>query len=133
MLNRSKHAPRVIVYLLVFIFLLSPAFALSPELRLTNEIEESRAQKLFLEVRCLVCEGQVIENSDTEFSREMRQLIRKKISSGKSDNKIKSDLVNEFGDDILITPSPKSAYGFLLWLLPIVFAGLFGMFLVTKN
>ncbi len=97
----------------------SPTLALSPEPRLQNEAQEKRAMNLFLEVRCLVCEGQVIENSDNEFSFAMRQLIRKKITENKSDEEIRQELRKEFGDDILTKPKNK-----ILWILPIIFATL---------
>ena len=97
------------------------AQALSPEPRIPDEAKEQRAMHLFLEVRCLVCEGQVIESSNTEFSFEMRKLIRRKILEGKSDKEIKSELTKEFGEDILTEINQKNN-GFLLWLLPLLFA-----------
>jgi len=106
------------VFLLLFSF---SAHALSPETRLSNEALEQRAMNLFLQVRCLICGGQVIENSNTEFSFEMRKLIRQKLSAGKSDLEIKTELKKEFGEDILTEPSSKNG-GFLLWLLPMIFA-----------
>ena len=60
---------------------------------------------LFLEVKCLTCNGQVIENSESEFAFQMRNLIRQKILDGKSDDEIKSDLKAEFGDNILTSGS----------------------------
>lgn len=102
------------------IFLISfPAFALSPEDKLPNERQEQRAMELFLEVRCLVCNGQVIENSDTEFSFEMRKNIRERISTGKSNEEIKAELVQEFGENILTKPSNKNKI--ILWILPLIF------------
>jgi cytochrome c-type biogenesis protein CcmH len=105
--------------LALIIFSLS-AFALSPEARLPNEAQEQRATQLFLEVRCLICGGQVIENSNTEFSYEMRKLIRQKISSGLTNKEIKTELVKEFGEDIL-TSANKKTDRFFLWCLPILF------------
>jgi cytochrome c-type biogenesis protein CcmH len=110
------------------IFFVITANALSPEERLTDELQEKRAMNLFLEVRCLVCSGQVIESSDTEFSFQMRKLIRGKISLGQSDEEIKSDLTKEFGENILVKPNLQSQ--FLLWLLPVVFALGLGFFLL---
>lgn len=109
-------------FLLAVIFLLFSlnSYALAPEERLEDSALEERAMNLFLEVRCLVCDGQVIENSDTEFSFAMRKSIRDRISAGKTDQKIKDELRKEFGDDILITPNFKNKY--LLFLLPILFA-----------
>lgn len=105
--------------------------ALSPEKHLSNEADEQRATKLFLQVRCLVCGGQVIESSDSEFSFEMRQLIRTKIADKKSDAEIKTELVAKFGADILTEVDAKSS-GFLLWILPFIFAGFFGGFLLFR-
>lgn len=106
---------------IILLFLSFNCFALAPENHLENEAHEQRAMKLFLEVRCLVCHGQVIENSSTEFAFEMRKLIRQKISQGKSDAEIKDELVKEFGNDILVY-SELSKNNFLLWLLPSLLA-----------
>jgi len=89
----------------IFLFLYNPALALSPEVRLENEKLEARAMALFLEVKCLTCNGQVIENSESEFAFQMRNLIRQKISEGKSDSEIKSELSSEFGENILTSSS----------------------------
>ena len=94
-----------VYFLLIF---QSNIYALSPELRLEDEKLEARAMALFVEVRCLVCQGQVIENSDTEFSFSMRKSIRDRILAGKSDEVIKNELVEEFGEDILISPNSKN-------------------------
>lgn len=107
-------------YFLVAFFLSLPALALSPETRLADEVQERRAMELFLEVRCLVCNGQVIENSDSEFSFQMRKNIRQKIAAGKSDEQIKAELVEEFGEDILTEPSRVNKI--LLLALPLGFA-----------
>ena len=107
-------------FLTALLLIYSSANALSPEPRIPDDAKEQRAMKLFLEVRCLVCEGQVIESSNTEFSLEMRKLIRRKILEGKSDEEIKTELVREFGEDILTEISQKNN-GFLLWILPLVF------------
>jgi cytochrome c-type biogenesis protein CcmH len=105
---------------LTFILLSLSAFALSPEARLPDEAQEQRAMQLFLEVRCLICGGQVIENSNTEFSYEMRKLIRQKISSGLTNEEIKTELVKEFGEDILTSANQKTGR-FFLWCLPVLF------------
>ncbi len=108
--------------LAVFFLLFSlSAHAFSPEERLTDEALEQRAMNLFLQVRCVVCGGQVIENSNSEFSFGMRKLIRQKIANQKSDVEIKAELVEKFGADILTEPSVKNG-GFLLWFLPIFFS-----------
>lgn len=108
------------------------SYALSVEEHLSNEADEQRARKLFLEVRCLVCQGQVIESSDTEFSFEMRKLIRNKITQGKNDQEIKEELIAEFGEDIL-TSRRLNKSNLLLWVLPVIFAILPIFYLIRKN
>jgi cytochrome c-type biogenesis protein CcmH len=117
---------------LFFLFSYSfAAFALTPEARLSNQDDEQRAMNLFLQVRCLVCGGQVIENSDSAFSASMRKLIREKISQNKSDAEIKAELVDEFGEDILTEVDLKND-GLLLWLLPLIFVVGAGIFLAKS-
>lgn len=84
------------------------AYALNPETRLSNQEDENRAMNLFLQVRCLVCNGQVIENSDSKFAFDVRALIREQISQGKSDDDIKENLVSTFGEDILNEPKTSN-------------------------
>lgn len=116
----------LIVIFSICIIFTTPSFGLSPEPHLANEQQEQRARSLFLEVRCLVCQGQVIENSDTEFSYDMRQLIRKKIQAGKSDQDIKNELSAEFGQDILISADLNKG-NLLIWILPLCFALFLGL------
>lgn len=113
--------PKILITLLALL-LPTSLHALSPETRLSDEAQERRAMNLFLQVRCLICAGQVIESSNTEFSSEMRKLIRGKISDGKNDEKIKAELVGEFGEDILAEPRFGAVGWVLLWCLPLAFA-----------
>ena len=118
----------------ISLFLLIPIFsasALSPENRLADESQEKRALNLFLEVRCLVCNGQVIENSDSEFSVAMRELIRGKIAEGKDDQEIKDELIKKFGDDILVSNKFSKKY-LPLFLLPLLFAIFLPLFLKKR-
>jgi cytochrome c-type biogenesis protein CcmH len=95
-------------FLINSILSLNSAYALNPETRLSNQEDENRAMNLFLQVRCLVCNGQVIENSDSKFAFDVRALIREQISQGKSDDDIKENLVSTFGEDILNEPRNSS-------------------------
>jgi len=101
-------------FLLAFLLSTNIALALSPEEKLYDEAQENRAMELFLQVRCLVCNGQVIENSDTKFAYDMRKFIRDEIRNGKSDEEIKKNLINTFGNDILTTPTRYFILSFLI-------------------
>ena len=95
-----------IIFLLAF-FVCHYALALSPEERLKNPTQEQQAQKLFLQVKCLTCKGQVIENSDSDFAYSLRNFIRKEIKNGKSEAEIKELLIKNFGSHILISSNTK--------------------------
>ena len=86
---------------------------------------EERAHNLFLQVKCLVCQGQVIENSDAQIAFDLRKLIRDKISYGATDTEIKDFLIQNYGAEILTSP-PLNHETFFLWLSPIIFV-IFGI------
>ncbi len=116
----------ILIFFLTFFSLNS--LAISPELHLDDPSLEQRAMKLFLEVKCLVCQGQAIESSNTEFSRQMRKFIRKKISEQKTDQEIKDELVKEFGDQILLSSHESR----LIWVFPAIFAFVLGFVFICK-
>lgn len=109
-------------FLINSVLLINSSQALNPEARLSNPNDENRAMNLFLQVRCLVCNGQVIENSDSKFAFDVRSLIREQISQGKTDDDIKENLVTTFGEDILNQPKNSS-----ILLLALISLGLSGI------
>lgn len=116
-------------FIAAFLLLASQnSYALSPEERLSNATQEQHAMQLFTEVKCLVCNGQSIESSSTEFSHEMRKLIRQKIAEGKTDDEVRAELAKEFGDDVLLSSQKNSA----LWMLTLIFAALLATILIRS-
>ncbi len=114
----QKKMNNILKIILAILLLISTnALALSPEVRLENEKLEARAMELFLEVKCLTCNGQVIENSESEFAFQMRNLIRQKISAGKSNEEIKNELSAEFGEDILTSSKDNKLGAIALFLI----------------
>jgi cytochrome c-type biogenesis protein CcmH len=96
------------------IFFSINSLALNPEQKLNDPSQEARAMELFLIVKCLVCNGQVIENSQTQFASDMRQLIRQKISQGLDNSQIKQYLIDTYGENIITEPSKFYLAIFLL-------------------
>ena len=109
----------VSIIFLFFLLITKQSFALTPETHLP-EPQEQRARELFLQIKCPVCAGQVIESSNTEISFELRKLVREKIVQGKSDEEIKTYLVAEYGEDILNSPN-FNLKNICLWILPLIF------------
>lgn len=99
---------------LFFIFILSNGYAFD-----LSEQEEIRAQYIFKDTRCLVCEGQNIYESNSEMAEDMKSLIYEMIADGKSDKEIKIFLSSKFGDWILMTP-PVNKLTYFLWFSPVI-------------
>ena len=118
----------LVIHLFIF-FLITNALAFVPE-KYLPEKQEARARELFLQIKCPICEGQVIESSETEISAQLRALIRQQISDGRSDEQINSYLVDNYGKDILNSP-PINFVGFFLWFFPLIFV-LIGIFVVRN-
>lgn len=91
---------------------------------------EARAVALQKQLRCLVCQGESLDESNAQLAKDLRRLIRKRILAGYSNDAIKAYLVSRYGDVILMKP-PLKAATYILWFGPLVVlliaAGVAGM------
>lgn len=78
---------------------------------------EARARHLQRQLRCLVCQGESVDDSNSDFSADVRHLVRQQMAAGKSDQQIQDFLVARYGDFILMKP-PLEPDTWLLWLAP---------------
>ena len=124
------------ILLIFFVLLLSPLNALSiePDEILSDSKLENRARNLSKGIRCLVCQNQSIDDSDSELAKDLRKIIRIKIVEGKKDKEINDFLVEKYGNFILMKP-PFYSETFLLWSSPfiIVFIGFIIIFFSLKK
>ena len=98
-------------FFLIFIIL----FSLSG----VNAEENDKRNKITKNLRCLVCQGQSVYDSDSEFANSMKILVDKKIEEGLSDDQIYEYFRIKYGEWILYDPSiNKNTY--ILWILPIL-------------
>lgn len=93
------------------------AQAVTLEKPLANTAQEARAQVLFETMRCVVCEGQPLAESDARHAVDMRASIRNMIASGDSDDAIYSFFRARYGDEIFMRP-PAHGASLGLWLAP---------------
>ena len=84
--------------------------------------QEARARSLQRELRCLVCQGQSIDESNAPLAADLRHLVRQQISEGRSDAQIMDYLRARYGDFILMQP-PLEQTTWLLWLAPFLVLG----------
>ena len=98
------------IYNLFFIFF----FILFTNISVANVNQLSEYYKT---IRCLVCEGQSIQESDTEFAINLKEQIQKKYESGMDLKQINQELISIYGEEISFNPSNDH---FILWGLPLL-------------
>lgn len=91
----------------------------APDRPLADARQEARAQALFDDIRCVVCQHEAIADSPAGIAADMRQLVREEIAAGRSDAEIREGLVRRYGDFVLFSP-PVRAGTWLLWFGPFV-------------
>ena len=84
---------------------------------LSDPAQEARARNLQKELRCLVCQGESLDESNASLAVDLRHLIRMRIKAGDSDKQIVDFLVSRYGDFILMEP-PFEPGTYALWLTP---------------
>ncbi|MBA3897557.1 MAG: cytochrome c-type biogenesis protein CcmH [Sphingomonadaceae bacterium] len=96
-------------------------------MQLPDPRQEAAAKALMESVRCLVCQGQSIADSNAELAGDMRALIRRRIAAGERPEAIRKWLIERYGDWVSYDP-PLSATTAPLWIAPILLIGI-GLFL----
>jgi len=104
-----------IIIVIIFFFFSLAANAQDSNNKLINKISKN--------IRCLVCQGQSIYDSQSDFAISLKLMINKKIEEGYTEKQIYDYLINQYGEWILYDPK-FNKNTFFLWLLPIlVFLG----------
>ena len=109
----------ILAILCVFLLPVGGAIAVQPNEVLKDPELEARARNLSKDIRCLVCQNQSIDDSNAGLARDLRVLVRERLSEGDSDEQILDFLVKRYGDFVLLKP-PVKASTYALWYGPIV-------------
>jgi cytochrome c-type biogenesis protein CcmH len=120
---------------LVFIIALAPpANAVNPSEILADKVLEARARDISKELRCVVCQNQSIDDSDASLARDLRVLVRDRLTAGDSDQQVIDYVVSRYGDFVLLRP-PVKGVTYVLWFSPILLAliGLTGLILYYRR
>lgn len=99
--------------------------------QLPDSGQEARAKALMEEIRCLVCQGQSVADSDADMAGDMRHLIRTRIAAGQQPAEIRSWLIERYGQWITYRP-PAEPITWPLWIAPLLLIAA-GLFLVRKR
>ncbi len=122
-----RHPLALIV--LVLSLVSAPALAVQPDEILKDPALESRARALSQELRCMVCQNQSIDDSDAPLAKDLRVLVRERLTAGDSDRQVIDFLVARYGEFVLLNPR-VSWRTLLLWLAPfaVVLGGTLALF-----
>jgi cytochrome c-type biogenesis protein CcmH len=82
----------------------SPALAVNPDEILADPALEARARAISANLRCLVCQNQSIDDSDAELARDLRIIVRERLSAGDSDAAVMQFVVDRYGEFVLLNP-----------------------------
>jgi cytochrome c-type biogenesis protein CcmH len=103
----------------LIVALMLPVAAVQPDEVLADAALEARARALSLQLRCMVCQNQSIDDSDAPLARDLRILVRERLKAGDSDTQIREFLVARYGQFVLLEPE-KNRRTALLWLAPLI-------------
>ncbi len=117
-----KFIKLIIIFLLLFTFFNQNVFA---------DFEKKKVDKISKNLRCLICQGQSVYESQSDFAESMKILIGKKIKEGKSEQEIYDTLKSQYGEWIIYEPEfNKKTY--FLWLFPLILFIIGGLLIVRK-
>ena len=95
------------------------SYAVDPEEFLTDNKQELRARHISKNIRCMICQNQSIDESSSPLAKDLRTIIRQKITEGSTDKEIYNFLTSRYGDFILLNPPLKKST-FFLWFFPLI-------------
>ena len=112
----------------------SSSLAVQPGEMLKDPKLEARARELSRELRCMVCQNQSIDESEAPLARDLRLLVRERLTKGDTDQQVLDFLVVRYGEFVLLKP-PLESSTIILWALPPValLAGAIGLFFAMRR
>ena len=131
-----RHLVRRVCLLLFAIYLAAGtvAMAVEPGEVLADAKLEARARAISVNLRCLVCQNQSIDDSNAELARDLRLVVRERLVKGDTDDQIFDFVAARYGDFVLLNP-PFNASTFLLWVGPagVFVIGSIGVFIYFRR
>tara|TARA_Y100000766_G_C18791204_1_gene548295 strand:+ start:53 stop:421 length:369 start_codon:yes stop_codon:yes gene_type:complete len=120
-------------FLVLFSCLLfSDIKAIEPDEILDDYKLEKIAREIGKELRCLVCQNEDIQNSNADIAKDLRKVVRKKLTEGETKEQIITFIHSKYGDFVLFKP-PVRFDTLGLWLLPILFFVVLSIFFFRKR
>jgi cytochrome c-type biogenesis protein CcmH len=96
-----------------------PAFAVAYEKAFDDPAMQARYEHINRELRCLVCQNQTIADSNATLAQDLRREVREMMVAGKTDEEIRTFMIERYGDFVLYRPR-MTPVNFLLWGAPVL-------------
>ena len=125
---------RLLISLVLILFAALPALAVNPDEVLQDPALEARARQISSELRCLVCQNQSIDISDADLAKDLRVIVRERLTAGDTDSEIFDFVAARYGEFVLLKPR-FSGGNLVLWSAPfaLVLIGGAAMFVVSRR
>ena len=115
-----------IIKILIILFLVTSLSHLK-----ANEKNDELKNKILKNIRCLICQGQSVYDSESDFASSIKLIVNKKINEEMSEDQVYKFLIEKYGDWVIYSPELKKNT-YVLWLLPLLFF-LAGGAIIGKN
>ena len=92
----------------------SPVFAVNPDEVLDDPALEQRARNISADLRCVVCRGENIDESNAPIAHDLRLLVRERLVEGDSNDEVVNFIVERYGEYVLMKPNTSGA-NVVLW------------------
>jgi cytochrome c-type biogenesis protein CcmH len=116
---------------LALCLLAAPALAVQPDEMLADPALEARARAISRDIRCPVCQGESVDDSNAPISRDLRLIIRERLVAGATDAEVVEYIVARYGEGVLFKP-PAKGVNLILWLAgPVLLLAGIGVALAT--
>lgn len=97
-----------------------------PDERMDDQVLERKAEAIYRDIRCVVCQSESIADSGADVAKDMRAMVRERLKAGESEQAILSYLKSRYGDSVLMMP-PVRPSTWLLWTGPFLVLGCGGI------
>ena len=127
---------RKLALIVMLLALVAPQIvhAVTPDEILKDPALELRARNLSRELRCMVCQNQSIDDSEAPLAKDLRVLVRERLSNGDSDRQVLDFLVSRYGEFVLLKP-PFQLHTLLLWAVSpaVLLIGIIALFFMARR
>jgi len=123
------------IIVVMSLILSAQSFAIGVDKPLNDPTLEARARAIHKELRCLVCQNQAIDDSDADLARDLRDLVRERLSLGETNQEVFEYVVGRYGNWVLLNP-PFNTQTLALWIGPVVlllFGSVFAVVILRRQ